>query len=250
MAKKSAYKGRGASTVRQDKQCRITLDYTDGTKEQFDSSFAFAQAAQSRVFKDADLTIEGLKLIPNYFCENQPGIKSLTLGNGVYSIGMAAFLGCSGIKTIHFSDTVASIGQYAFARNYSLKSVEFPKGMRHIGDGAFFGCTSLCSISLSKSLYSIGPLAFAYCRNLHNVSSNLSAACIIHKSAFHQSLSDCVVCSQIGRIALKDIPALNSFSAGTAQNRYYVEKKNPWEKSRLARQLAYRGISFTSETED
>lgn len=233
--------------MRQDERCQITLNYLDGTKEEFDSSFSFAQAAQSRIFKDADFVITGLNLIPNYFCANQPGIKSLTLGDGVCYIGMAAFIGCSGIKTIHFSDTVASIGQYAFARNYSLKSVECPKGMRHIGAGAFFGCTSLCSITLSKTLYSIGPLAFAYCRNLHNVSSNLSAACVIHKSAFHKSLNDCVVCSQIGRIALKDLPALNSFTAGSAQNRYYVEKKNQWEKERLAMQLAYRGITFNTK---
>ena len=55
-----------------------------------------------------------------------------------------------------------------------------------------------------------------------------------------------MVCSQLGRLALKDLPDRNAFTPGTAQNRYYVEKKNGWEKERLKRQLAYRGIDVKS----
>ena len=232
--------------MRKSEKYTITVQTPDGTVTQFRSVRDFQAALKSGSFETMDLTIEGLIRIPDYLCESRPEIRSLTLGEGVHSVGMGAFMGCVNIRSIHFAGTVAGLGDYAFARNYGLREIVCGRGMRYIGKGAFFGCTGLCSITLEKTLRDIGPLAFAYCRNLHNISAHLTSACVIHKSAFHCSLNDCVVCSQLGRLALKDLPDRNAFTPGTAQNRYYVEKKNGWEKERLKRQLAYRRIDVKS----
>ncbi len=224
-------------------QCTITVRSADGTTERFDTIASFENALKERRYANVEITIVGVERIPDCLCANQTGIQSLILGEGVCAVGAGAFSGCTGIESISFASTVAGIGDYAFARNYSLKKIVCGKGVRLIGKGAFFGCTSLVSITLDKTIQSIGAVAFAFCPNLHDISAELRATCVIDKSAFHESLNDYVVCSQVGRLALQDIPGKNAFTPGSAGNRYYVEKINGWERKRLEKQLAYRGVS-------
>ena len=56
----------------------------------------------------------------------RPNIKSVTIGNGVTSIGSYAFCGCSGLTSITIPDSVTSIGSSAFSGCRSLEEITIP----------------------------------------------------------------------------------------------------------------------------
>ena len=68
------------------------------------------------------------------------GLISVTIGNGVTSIGSYAFYDCSGLTSVTIGNSVTSIGNYAFARCSGLTSVMIPNSVMSIGQSAFYGC--------------------------------------------------------------------------------------------------------------
>lgn len=74
------------------------------------------------------------------------GCKSTIIPNGVTSIGVGAFNGCSGFTSIYIPNSVASIG-----------------------NNAFYGCSDLTSIIIGVGIETIGVSAFSYCESLEDV---------------------------------------------------------------------------------
>jgi len=85
--------------------------------------------------RDGDLFITGTGEMDSYYSSADPqwayvyNLRSVTIGEGVTSIGREAFDDCSGIRGINISDTVATLGS-----------------------GAFYGCTGLLSLHIPASL--------------------------------------------------------------------------------------------------
>ena len=77
------------------------------------------------------------------------GVTSITLPDGLTSIGDDAFLNCRSLTSVTIPDSVTSIGEYAF-----------------------YWCTSLRSITIPDSVTSIGSYAFSYCESLKEVYCN------------------------------------------------------------------------------
>ena len=99
----------------------------------------------------------------------RPNIKSVTIGNGVTSIGSYAFYGCSGLTSITIPDSVTDIGWYAFEDCSGLTSVTIGNGVTSIGGFAFYYCSGLTSITIPDSVTSIGRHAFSNCSGLTSV---------------------------------------------------------------------------------
>ena len=106
---------------------------------------------------------------------NCSGLTSVTIGNGVTSIGSSAFNGCTGLTSITIPDSVTSIGNYAFEGCSGLTSVTIPDSVTSIGEGAFAYCTGLTSITIPDSVTSIGEEAFRGCTGLITVNWNATA---------------------------------------------------------------------------
>ena len=94
------------------------------------------------------VTVTGGNILYGAFY-NCSGLTSVTIGNGVTSIGKAAFWGCSGLTSITIPDSVTSIGSYAFNGCSGLTSVTIGNGVTSIGGAAFEGCTRLTSITFN-----------------------------------------------------------------------------------------------------
>ena len=101
-----------------------------------------------------------------YHCSN---LTSVTIGNGVTSIGIYAFSNCSNLKSIIIPDSVTFIGNDAFYNCSSLTSVTIGNGVTSIGDYAFYSCSSLKSVTIGNGVTSIGNNAFRDCSSLTSV---------------------------------------------------------------------------------
>lgn len=97
-------------------------------------------------------------------------IKNVVLEDGVSSIGVCAFYGCSNIETIKIANSVTKIGRYALMNCNALIRLELPDNLVSIGDQAFFGCSSLTSVIIPKSVSNIeNDMLFGRCNSLTSI---------------------------------------------------------------------------------
>ncbi len=106
-----------------------------------------------------------------YRCEN---MTSVMIPDSVTRIGSGAFCNCTGLTNVAIPNGVTSIGDNAFEGCTGLTSVAIPNSVTSIGDNAFNGCTGLTSVTIPNSVTSIGYLAFASCSGLKSVTIPLS----------------------------------------------------------------------------
>ena len=147
-------------------------------------------------FKDCPLTTlvigDKVRSIPNFIAYNQAGLKTLTIGNSVITIGKGAFEGCAGLTTVTFNaegcgspseisdawfkdcplttlvigDKVRSIPDFIAYNQTGLKTLSIPNTVIKIGKGAFEGCTGLTSISIPYCITEISANVFEGCTGL------------------------------------------------------------------------------------
>lgn len=83
-------------------------------------------------------------------------------GYAVAAIGAEAFYANSSISSLTLPEGLISVGEYAFANCEAMASVTFPATLEKLEKGAFYGCDILAAADLSKTaLVSIGANAFA-----------------------------------------------------------------------------------------
>lgn len=95
-------------------------------------------------------------------------LASVSLGNGVASIGDGAFQNC-GLKTVIVPESVNSIGNSVFSGCKNLTDITLGNGIASIGEGSFQNCGKLVSVSIPQSVTYIGANAFAYCASLKSI---------------------------------------------------------------------------------
>ena len=90
------------------------------------------------------------------------------------------------VKTVTIEDGVTSIGDYAFSGCYNLTSITFGdnSALTSIGNSAFKSCTSLTSITIPNSVTNIGSSAFYWCSSLTSVTSLATTPPTIYSSTF------------------------------------------------------------------
>lgn len=107
-------------------------------------------------------------------------VTSVTIPNGVTTIGDAAFMGCNILTSVIIPNSVTSIGSYAFNDCPCLVSVNIPDSVNSIGDSAFRYCTSLTNINIPNSLNRIGNSMFDSCYSLVSVTVGSNVTSIGH----------------------------------------------------------------------
>ena len=107
--------------------------------------------------EDGSLVIEGTGAMNDYEYQDTPWCNQSIPMDGWYK-SLAA---C--IKTITITEGVTSIGDYAFSYGAELTSITIPNSVTRIGRSAFQFCYSLTSITLPHSITKFGYAAFEYC---------------------------------------------------------------------------------------
>jgi hypothetical protein len=78
-------------------------------------------------------------------------LTSITLPDGLVSIGSLAFLSCGGLTMMTIPGTVTTIGLDAFEDCQGLVSLTIPASVTMLGPGAFGGCISLTGLSIDAA---------------------------------------------------------------------------------------------------
>ncbi len=140
---------------------------------------------------DGMLTISGQGAMPAYTESNKAPwdtykdqITSVSIKDGVTSIGDYAFYGCSSIVSVNIGQNVATIGRNAFAQCTGLTSILIPASVTRLNGYAFEGCSSLASIEiLTQSAYFDSGI-FRNCTGLQTVTCHATYPYMIQGSVF------------------------------------------------------------------
>ena len=122
---------------------------------------------------DGVLTITGKGEMYDYSYTpwSNDDLTRVIIGNGVTTIGEAAFRSCSHLTSVNIPNSVTTIGGWAFEDCSSLTSVTIPNSVTTIGEAAFNGCTNLQKVNIGNSVKTIGEFAFNKCTNITQISS-------------------------------------------------------------------------------
>ena len=112
---------------------------------------------------------EDTKIICTNAFNYRPNLRSVTIPEGVISIGDQAFYACTMLTNVTIPDSVISIGDQAFRGCTSLTKVTLGSGITSISDGTFYNCTNLASINIPSGVTSIGDATFYNCTNLASI---------------------------------------------------------------------------------
>lgn len=98
-----------------------------------------------------------------------PSLVSVSIGNGVKTMGKRAFAYDNALASVTIGDGIESISESAFYQCKSLKYVTIGNGVTYIGVSAFHDCISLTSVIIGSSVSSIDVSAFYGCSSLTDV---------------------------------------------------------------------------------
>lgn len=117
--------------------------------------------------EETDVTVKailnGRKVVgieENAFSTKPEAITSITIEDGIKTIGAGAFKGCSGITEIAIPDSVTSIGENAFKDCTGLVSVKLGAGTETIPANTFANCAKIEFIDLGDGLQSLEDTTF------------------------------------------------------------------------------------------
>ncbi len=94
-------------------------------------------------------------------------LKSITIPEGVESLGVEVFRGCEALSEVILPDSLTSIGEYTFCECDSLNTLVLPN-IDTINQHLFYN-SGLTSIVIPDSVTSIQSYAFGYCESLEEV---------------------------------------------------------------------------------
>lgn len=117
------------------------------------------------------LTISGIGAMANYDPDTLPwkdyltDITSVTIGDGVTSIGMCAFYSCTNLTSVSIPTSVTNIGVAAFSNCTNMASISIPASVTNIDQWAFNECSKLTTVTFdgTSELTTISDGAFKKC---------------------------------------------------------------------------------------
>ena len=107
--------------------------------------------------------------VRDYFSFQNTALKTLQTVN-IVSIGGRGFFGNTGLESVVLGNGLTSIGIAAFEGCTSpLQSVTIPSSVTSIGNAAFYNCSALKYVYIPSSVTSVGSNPFNLCSDVENL---------------------------------------------------------------------------------
>lgn len=103
--------------------------------------------------------------IPDNICGSWRGLESVTIHDGVTSVGMNAFSNCTALTSIDLGNTLEVIEEQGLI-NCGMSEIRLPGSLREIRGNAFMACNSLQSVEFPEGLEVLATNAFRQCQAL------------------------------------------------------------------------------------
>ena len=169
--------GENTSSTPAEGQCGDNLywSYANGTLSITGSGAMYDFSDDEVPWKDFRGTIttvslpQGLTTIGTYAFAHCRVLSSITLPNTVTIIGDYAFYDCDALINMVIPESVTTIGNNAFLYCDGLTNVTLPSGITAVEDNAFASCPSLTTITIPNGVTTIGNYAFYDCDALTTV---------------------------------------------------------------------------------
>lgn len=123
-------------------------------------------------------------------------LSSITFPNTITSLNRSCFYGCSALTAIVVPEGVTTIGRSAFDYCNALASVNLPEGLTSIGQRAFAVCKALTTITIPSTVTTLGQYTFAWCYNLQSATIGGGVTTIPQWAFFNDTLLNTVVLSE------------------------------------------------------
>lgn len=136
-------------------------------------------------------------------------ITSVTLEEGITSIGDYAFSECKNLTSVSLPASIVEIGKFSFDGCSVLSGITIPENVIFIEGHAFYGCDQLTTVVLPASVAKIGDMAFSGGRGTKEIYV-MNAQCEIYQT--------------YGTLGYGDTTTIYGYSGSTAQT--YAEKYN------------------------
>ena len=177
-------------------------------------------------YNEVTYTVTGIK---EQVFANCSALTSVSLPDGLTTIGNKTFEYCSSLATVSIGNSVTTIGNAAFANCTSLTGITLPDGLTTIGNEAFFNCTSLTGITIPNTVTSIGIAAFrnsglttaSIGNGVTTIGNNAFYACWA-LTQFNVDEANTAYCSDGGVLFNKDKTTLLQYPAGKTETTYAV----------------------------
>ncbi len=128
--------------------------------------------------RDSTLVIEGSGTMTNWSTNNSVPwyeyvsyIATVSLSEGITSIGNRAFYNCAKLASIEIPSSITKIGAYSFYGCIRLNTITLPDGVTNIGTSAYGNCSGVTSISIGRGVTSMSSDAFG-CSNVVSIEWN------------------------------------------------------------------------------
>ncbi len=117
--------------------------------------------AQTQITVPTELGGTEVSSIGAYVYENNKTIESVTIPDGITTIGDRAFGGCSALREVTIGADVSKIISAAFEKCTALTSIDIPSNVKIVDQYVFSNCSALTEVTLHEGLEQLG-LDFLY----------------------------------------------------------------------------------------
>lgn len=99
-------------------------------------------------------------------------LESVTMGEGIATIGAWAFYKCSALTEVQFPSTLTYVMGSAFSNCTAIPALVLPDNLKKVDSYAFGTCKALAEVTLPKEMETLGGYAFYSCGKLSTIHFN------------------------------------------------------------------------------
>lgn len=161
--------------------CKLLKNVNFGPQVRTIGNAAFAGSGLKNIVIPAQITT-----LDNYAFHNCADLESVTIGNGVITVGTNdPFTGCAKLENLTWDNDKINMSTLSATLKGQIKSVTFGTNITSIPENVLKDCSALKKVTIPENIESIGNSAFSGCTVMTDVISFMPRPIRIDASVFN-----------------------------------------------------------------